>query len=381
MSFIWLIGHNVWSKKVRSMLTAVAVAIGVLTVVVLGIVTDSIRTTAAGVLKVGAADFTVAQKGVNDILESALTEQQLEKVQAEPGVKSAIGVLLDTESLDADHPLLVEVGIRPEDLDPFGVRMASGRPFTADATDEVIVGIRLAQDLGLSVGDTLDVGEGTQKVVGIFNTGNVFGDSAVMFPLVPFQAYERQPGGLSLLFVKVDKPAGADQAQRRAAVRKVEHAVEASSPLLVGIKNLFEFGRADRSYQLITGADRAATIIAIAVGAIIVMNAMLLSLVERYREFGVLRAVGWSRRRLISLVIGEAMVIGFIGACIGVGGAFLAVQILADLPDLAGILKPTFEAWVFGRALVTATAVTVLGALYPALRAARLSPQEAMRRE
>ena len=48
---------------------------------------------------------------------------------------------------------------------------------------------------------------------------------------------------------------------------------------------------------------------------------------------------------------------------------------------LAGILKPTFEAWVFGRALVTATAVTALGALYPALRAARLSPQEAMRRE
>ena len=55
--------------------------------------------------------------------------------------------------------------------------------------------------------------------------------------------------------------------------------------------------------------------------------------------------------------------------------------LLADLPDLAGILKPTFEAWVFGRALVTATAVTALGALYPALRAARLSPQEAMRRE
>ena len=52
MSFIWLIGHNVWSKKLRSVLTASAVAVGVLTVVVLGIVTDSIRTTAAGVLKV-----------------------------------------------------------------------------------------------------------------------------------------------------------------------------------------------------------------------------------------------------------------------------------------------------------------------------------------
>ena len=126
MSFIWLIGHNVWSKKVRSMLTAAAVAVGVLVVVALGIVTDSIRTTAAGVLKVGAADFTISQKGLSDILESALTEQQLTRVQKTPGVKSAIGVLLDTEALDKDHPLVVEVGIRPEDLAPFGVRLAAG---------------------------------------------------------------------------------------------------------------------------------------------------------------------------------------------------------------------------------------------------------------
>ncbi len=372
MSFLWLIGHNVWSKKVRSMLTASAVAVGVLTVVVLGIVTDSIRTTAAGVLKVGAADFTISQKGLNDILESALTQQQLERVQRSPGVSSAIGVLLDTESLDKDHPLVVEVGIRPEDLAPFGVRIADGRPFTADNADEVMVGIRLAQDLGVGPGDTIKIADGTKKIVGVFNTGNSFGDSAVMFPLVPFQAYERQPGGLSLFFVKVPKGTPVKQVERR---------IEEENPILIGIQNLFEFGRADRGYQLITGADRAAAIVAIVVGAIVVANAMLLSLVERYREFGVLRAIGWSRRRLVALIFGEAAIIAFVGACLGVGIAFVAVWILADLPDLAGVLKPNYEAWVFGRALLTAAAVTALGALYPALRAARLSPQEAMRRE
>ncbi len=372
MSFIWLIGHNVWSKKVRSMLTASAVAVGVLVVVVLGIVTDSIRTTAAGVLKVGAADFTISQKGLNDILESALTEQQLERVRQDPGVSSAIGVLLDTESLDQQHPLVVEVGIRPEDLAPFGVRIADGRAFTADSNDEVMIGVRLAQDLGVGPGDEIKVAGGQKKIVGVFNTGNTFGDSAVMLPLVPFQAYERQPGGLSLLFVKVHKGT---------PVKKVEARIEEQNPILIGIKNLLEFGRADRSYQLISGADRAATIVAIVVGAVVVANAMLLSLVERYREFGVLRAIGWSRRRLVALIFGEAAIIAFVGACLGVGLAFVGVWLLADLPDLAGILKPTFEAWIFGRALVTATAVTAIGALYPALRAARLSPQEAMRRE
>lgn len=372
MSFRWLIWHNVWSKKTRSFLTAMAVAIGVMTVVVLGIVTDSLRVTAAGVLRVGAADFTIAQKGVNDILGSALTETLLERVRKTDGIRTVTGVLLDTEKLDADHPLVVEVGIAPEDLKPFGVQLADGRAFSADADDEVMVGIHLAQDLGVEVGDRIHLADADMKIVGVFNTGNTFGDSTVMFPLAPFQAHERQPGGLSLFFVKVDE--GAD-------VERVKAAVEADSPLLVAISSLMDFGRADRSYQLITAADRAATVVAIAVGAVFVMNAMVLSLVERYREFGILRALGWSRRRVVALVFGEAMIIAFVGAGLGVGLAFVVIRVLENLPTLRGILKPTFESWVFGRALLTATGVTVVGALYPALRAAQLSPQEAMRRE
>lgn len=372
MSFLWLLAHNVWSKKVRSMLTALAVAVGVLTVVTLGIVTDSVRTTAASVLEVGAADFTVAQQGVDDILQSALTQDQLGTIRGVDGVASAVGVLLHTDALDEQHPLVVQIGIRPEDLEPFGVRIAAGRAFDALAEDQVMLGIRLAQDLGLEPGDTLDVSGGPKEVVGVFNTGNVFGDGAMMFPLVPKQAYERQPGGLSLFFVKVEPGA---------ATRVVQQRVEDASPLLVAIRNLVEFGRSDRSFQLITAADRAATIVAVVIGAIIVMNAMLLSLVERYREFGVLRAIGWSRVRLVAMVFGEAVVIALVRAAIGVAGAFVAVEALSNLPDLVGVLRPSYQAWVFGRALTTAIAVTILGALYPSIRAARLSPQEAMRRE
>lgn len=372
MSFLWLIGHNVWGKKVRSSLTALAIAIGVMTVVALGIVTQSVRTTAAGVLRAGEADFTVAQKNVSDILESALTEQQLARVRAVPGVASAVGVLLDTERLDAHHPLLVEIGIRPEDLTPFGVRLVAGRAFGATADGEVLLGSRLAQDLDARLGQRFTLAGASRTVVGIFNTGNVFGDSAVMFPLVPFQAYERQPGGLSLLFAKVTP--GSD-------VPAVERRVEASSPILAGIRNLLEFGRADRDYQLITAADRAATIVAVAIGAIIVMNTMLLSLVERYREFGILRAIGWSRRRVVALVLGEALAIGLGGAAVGVGMAYAATRILARLPDLQGILHPTYTPAAFVRALITASAVAFLGALYPATRAARLAPLAALRRE
>lgn len=372
VSFLWLIWHDVLVKRVRSILTAFAVGIGVMTVVALGIVTDSLRTTAAGVLSVGKADFTVAQRNVSDILQSALTDKQLERVRAAPGVRSAVGVLLDTEKLDAQHPLLVEIGIRPNDLAPFGVQITAGRAFSATAGDETMIGSRLAQDLNARPGERIEVAGSTKKVVGIFSTGNVFGDSAAMFPLVPFQAYERQPAGLSLLFVKVDPGAN---------VAAVKRAVAALSPVLVPISNLVEFGRADRDFELITAGDRAATIVAVAISAIIVTNTMLLSLIERYREFGILRAVGWSRRRVVALVLGEALAIGIAGAALGVAIAYVLTRVLAHLPDLVGILHPHYTGGVFGRALATAAVVSFLGAIYPAIRAGRLAPLEAIRRE
>jgi putative ABC transport system permease protein len=372
MSFLWLVFHDVRVKRVRSALTALAIAIGVMTVVALGIVTDSVRVTAAGVLDVGKADFTVAQRNVGDILGSALNDRQLARVREQKGVASAIGVLLDTERLDAEHPLLVEVGIRPQDLEPFGVRIASGRPFGATSADEMLMGSRLADDLGVKPGDKIKIAGGLKTVVGVFDTGNVFADGAVMFPLVPFQAYERQPDGLSLFFVKM-RPG--------AKLATVKNEVSSTSSVLVPISNLIEFGRADRDYQLITAVDRGATIVAVIIGAIIVMNTMLLSLIERYREFGILRAIGWSRRRVVALVLGEALTIGFLGAAVGVAFAYVLVKVLARLPSLQGILHPEYTAGVFARALFTAAAVALLGALYPATRAARLAPLEAIRRE
>ncbi len=372
MSFIGLVAHNVWCKKLRSLFTAVAVAIGVMTVVALGIVTQSLKTTAAAVLHTGSADFTVAQRGASDILYSSMTHDQLLRIRRTPGVASVVGVLLDTEKLNAQNPLFIEIGIQPRDLAPFGVRVLAGRPFDPTAHDQMMLGWHIAQDLGIRPGDTLRVAGSIKRVTGLFTTGNVFGDSAGMFPLIPFQAYERQPGSWSLAFVKVVK--GAHESSVTA---RIQH----DNPVLTTIRTASEFGRADQSYRLITAADTGATIVAVVIGAVIVMNTMLLSLVERTREFGILRSLGWSRRRVVSMVLAEALLISLLGAAIGVGLAVGLVALLASLPSLAGILEPSYPTASFLRALVTAAAVGFLGALYPAARAGLLKPIVAIRHE
>lgn len=372
MTFLGLVLHDVWAKRFRSLLTALAVAIGVGTILVLGVVTESLRTSAASILTVGAADFTVAQKGASDILNSVMTEQQLARIEKTPGVRSAVGVLLDTEKLNADNPLFVEIGIDPAELRPFGVTILRGQPFSPAAKNQMLLGWRLADDLHLHPGDTLKIAGGTKTITGIFSTGNVFGDSAGMFPLKAFQAYERQPSSLTLAFVKTSKGS---------SVRAVERRVDKENPNLTTIKTAAQFGRADRNFQFITAADTAARFIAVIVGAVIVANSMLLSLLERTREFGVMRSVGWPRWRVVALVMGEAVAISFVGAAIGVALAVATTQVLTHVSSLAGILHPTYESGTFLRALIAAAVIGVLGALYPAVRVGFLTPMEAMRRE
>ena len=105
---------------------------------------------------------------------------------------------------------------------------------------------------------------------------------------------------------------------------------------------------------------------------------MLLSLFERTREFGLLRAFGWTRRRTVALLLGESLLLAVVGAGVGVALSFVVTTLLAQLPALKGILHPNFTEGAFWRALFTALVMTFLGALYPTTRAALLSPLKAL---
>ena len=367
-----LVLHNVGVKKLRLALAALAVAIGVMTVVTFSVVSHSLRETELAIMQTGRADFTIAQRGVSDLLNSNVDQGTLARIEAEPGIAGATGVLIGTVHLNADNPLFLEIGIRPDELADFGVTVVAGRPFSATAEHEIMLGWRAASNLGKHVGNSIDVDGIMFRVVGIYSTGQALGDAGAMLPLVPFQAMQRQPGELTLVFVRLAP--GADLAAVRARI-------ERDYPQLVTVRTATDFGRADRSLALIDAADRGSTILAILVGAVIVMTTMTMTFIERTREFGVLAAVGWSRGRILGMVIAEALTIGLIGAMGGVALSFAATQVIGQLPSMVGILHPVYNAGEFWRALYTAAAMSLLGGFYPAARAARLAPLEALRHE
>jgi putative ABC transport system permease protein len=369
MTFLGLIFRNLWAKLARSVGLALAVAFAVMTVVTLAVTSNGLEESAAAIMSVGKADITVVQKGASDILSSSIDKGQLVAIRDTPGVASAVGVLVEIQKINSDNPAFIEIGIAPGDMANFGVTVVAGHAYGATAAHEVMLGWRAASTLGLHVGGIFHANGTWNKVTGLYSTGNAFGDSGAMFPLPALQGYNRVAGMVTLVFVR-------DQPGQKAAV--VAKRIEYRQPALVTIRSATQFGRADRTLIYLQAAVNGSTVLAVLIGAVIVGNTMLLSLFERTREFGLLRAVGWTRRRTVTLLAGETIAVAITGAGAGVGLSFLVANILTRLPVLAGLLHPAFTPSDFFRALATALAMTIIGALYPTIRAAVLSPLKAI---
>jgi len=372
VTFLGLIIHNLGSRRMRTALTGAAVAIGVMAVLALGVLTASLKQTATQILKVGNADFTIAQKHTDDIINSTIDENEIAKIGKVPGVHQVIGALIELDRYDADNPVVIQVGLAPDAQVPFGVDILEGRSYAADSPDEVMLGYSIAEKIGKKVGDTVTFGDHRYKVVGLYRTGISFGNSTVMFPLSTLQGLNRVAGQVSLAFAKVEKGT---------KIPTVTKAIDDRFPQLTTIRDATDYGRADRNLTLINAANTGGSILAALIAITGVLNTSLLSFFERVREFGVLRSIGWSRRRVLFLVLGETLVVSVVGAALGILLGWGAINVLEQLKQLKGIFVPLYDAWIFGRALVFAFVVAVLGALYPALRAATLAPMEALRRE
>jgi putative ABC transport system permease protein len=147
----------------------------------------------------------------------------------------------------------------------------------------------------------------------------------------------------------------------------------------------FPASQGDRMIQMLSGYQIGLNFmagIALFVGAFLIFNAFSMTVIERTRELGLLRAVGMSRRQVTGQVVIEGLLLGLFGAVAGVGaGLFLSRGLLMIMSGLLGQTLNANEAspQIFGISIATGVAVTMLAAYLPARQAGRISPLEALR--
>lgn len=369
MSFSALVLRNLFRQRVRTLLTILGISIGITTVVALGAVTSGMKTTTGELVRGGGADFMVAQSGASDLTFSVVAETDVAALGRRADVARATGMLLEVADVGA-NPYFLIFGYDRAGLASERRHLVSGR--LVRATDEVLLGIDAAEALAVRVGGRVTLERRTFDVVGVYRTGDKLRDSGATALLATVQQLATRSDVVTAVFVTV-----AD-GQEPAAVAA---AVERDFPHLAAIESIDDYAEVDQGVQILDALTLAISLLAVGIGAIGVMNTMIMSVFERTRELGVLRAIGWRGSRILRLIAAESLFLCVLASAVGVALGVAASRAVLLVPAVSAFLEPRYPPSIFLRALGVGVTVALVGAIYPAVRAIRLSPMEALRYE
>jgi len=401
----------VWSHKLRSFFTllGVIVSVGFLVAVVAVIqgMNAYVRERLAGAI-VGLNAFQIRR---DPIQVGFIDDEEWKKIQRRPiiapeDVPYVEHALPEARaiSLQSGWPTpMTDVQWRNRtvgDVFVFGVtppfvvvqdyRFAAGEPFTeVDLRQRrlvAVLGYDVAEKLfGIperAPGGTIRV-RGTQLTVKgvIAKKGTVLGQSWDGFVMLPLTTFEALYGRRQTTVISVKMPQAADVA---GGMLRAEEAMRIAHRLRPGEENDFTVDTGEgliafwgRLTRVIFTVVPAVVGIGIVVGGIVIMNIMLMSVTERTREIGILKSLGASRRDIQRQFLAESIMLSVLGGCAGL----LAGSALAALVEAASPLPARVTAWSIPLALGLGITVGVVFGVYPAHRAARLDPIEALRYE
>jgi putative ABC transport system permease protein len=371
MSFLTLILKNPFRSKTRSALAIVGIAIGIATIVALGIITDGLKTSTEETLKAGGSDFNVIESNVSDMLLSKIDESYINKIKSVDGVQDATGILAAIQPI-GENPYFVLIGLEPDKLAFSNIKITNGKAFSSGDSKEIIIGKIASEKLNKTVGDTITLKNEDYKITGIYETGDLQQDGGAFLSLKSLQDIEEKPNKITMIYVKIDKGANVDTV--------TDNIEDKYGSDITTIASLEDLQSVDQGLSTIDTASWAISILAIVIGGIGVINTMIMSVFERTREIGVLKAVGWKNRRILAMILGESIVLTLVAGLVGSLMGVLAIQILLPL-GMEGLIKPVYSSDVFIRGFLVALTVGLIGGFYPAYRASKLPPTEALRYE
>jgi putative ABC transport system permease protein len=375
---------NLSRDKTRSFLTSLGILIGVAAVVSLVSISEGIKVEAN--TQIGNAEYIkITQKTMMSTL-SILDESIIDRVSRIQDVEyytKEIDFYLksfNNQELSATSTfssgniqMISGLGIEPQNAEYFKNaqpyhKVSQGRMLQRNEDNSLLINSKLANDNNLFIGNSVNIDNKNFRIVGIFDVQSNFAGSGLAIMTLKsareLSTYGEEEYSSLLIISSADTKKLSDRLEEIFPDNRITSSQQSAQSLNSFLSNL--------SIALWFVSSISAL-----VGGVGIMNTMLMSVMERIKEFGVLKAIGWQNKHIIKMIIYEAILLGLIG---GLGGLFLGVigsvtvQVLTGIPTMI-TLELIIEALGFS------ILIGILSSLYPAVIASRMSPVEAVRFE
>lgn len=395
----------IWAHKLRSFLTLLGIIIGVASVTAVATViegfseyvTEKVAIYGSGALTVekaafqGFADFEKFLRAVQrnpDLTTDDLRALREELTLADE-VAAQDGSATDVRYGNTVVPLVGIQGVTANFNDVSTIELAQGRvisPFDEDHHRAVcVLGADVAKELfprGDAIGKTVKLGRDPYEVIGVAKPlGTFLGQSQDNYVQIPLTTFHKVYGERRSLTLYVRPRRGVPSelvADEIRTILRTRHHLSprdeddfsiTSDPATQGIFTTL--------LAIVSAIVLPITSISLIVGGIVIMNIMLVSVTERTREIGIRKSLGARRRDILRQFLAESALLSLIGGIIGLVLAYLVMLVVAHFSGL----PVTLPFWAVAMALIVSGSVGLFFGIYPASKAARLDPIQALRAE
>ena len=370
---------NLFRRKTRTALSVAGIAIGVAAIIVLVSLVDGFTVQFDEIVS-QFKGIAVIQKDSGDNTLSKLDASFEGKLESIPGVRAAIPELfvlpqkIDGKPLGfADSASVFVYGLDVGKYIATGSKgwvsdVEKGSWLSSSDSGSILVGKKIEEDYGKFVGSTIKINDKNFRVKGILGGQS----DQVAGVMVMNLADARELSALGTEQVNEFLVIVTDPTQDK----RVASLIELKYP-----DDLQTLTQADISKQLndIMGSLRllavSIALISSIVAGIGIANTILMSILERFREIGALKAVGWTNGNIISMILYEAAFLGVIGGIMGIALGFAVDIAISSFAGVNYLISPGLLIWSFGFAVF----LGLIAGVYPAYYASKLDPIDALR--
>ncbi len=363
-----MIWKNLWRRKTRTLLTILGIAIGVGAVVSLSAFGAGFATGFERMMSGSNADLSVVQKDAMISFLSILEEEVGDDLRSIAGVEAVSGSIMSLVQMP-ESPYFTVFGEDPRGFPIEHFRVVDGQRLSGRR--QILIGRLTASAFNKRVGDSFKLSHSTFRVVGIYETGVNMEDGGAVIALEDAQRIFDRRGRVNNFSLKLRDARRIDEIKAEIETTYPDLSANRSGDATIQTEALGMY----RSMGWFLG------MFAVIVGGLGMMNTTLMSVFERTREIGVLRALGWRRGRVMRLILGESLAIALIGGLAGLALGLGLTSLASLSPSVASMLQGVYEPQIFIQALIIALLLGGMGGIYPAWRASHLEPVEAMRTE